>query len=425
MKKRNGEVISVLDVVRVIKSPLGSPAQLTGFIVDITERKLAERALRRAQKMDAVGQLTGGIAHDFNNILGIIQGNVDLLEQQLGDAGQVNERIDSLRSVTQRAIKLTQQLLGFSRTRSAHAEAADLNAVIEQMRELTVGSLTPEIHVRYELGDRLWYTSIDTGDFQNALLNLVLNARDAMPRGGDLVIRTGNIGIARATSVKTGTLQPGDYVLLSVTDSGIGIAQAQLDRIFEPFFTTKEVGLGSGLGLPMVFGFVQRSGGQIDVDTHVGSGTSFTLYLPRTAAEPQPRDETRRDGASVSRARERVLVVDDEGALLLLTATRLRRQGYEVFTAADGQAALRLLEREPHIDLLFTDVVMPGGMNGYELAECALARHPGLKVLLTTGFTADTLSESFRSRLNPEVLHKPYGQDLLLERIRCVLDRAA
>jgi len=424
MRKRNGDVISVLNVVRVLKGPDGTAQRLAGFIVDITERKLAERALRRAQKMDAVGQLTGGIAHDFNNILGIIQGNVELMEQQVDDTAQLHERIDSLRAVTQRAIKLTQQLLGFSRARSAHAEVADLNAVIAQMRELTGGSLTPEIQVRYELEERLWHTSIDCGDFQNVLLNLVLNARDAMPRGGDLVIRTGNIHVSRSTVVKTGTLEPGDYVLLSITDSGIGIPPQLLERIFEPFFTTKEAGHGSGLGLPMVFGFIQRSNGQVDVDTHLGSGTSFTLYLPRSATEPQPHDETP-PSQTDKQARERVLVVDDEAALLKLTATRLRRQGYEVLTAPDSQSALQLLEREPGIDLLFTDVVMPGGMNGYELAECALARYPGIKVLLTTGFTADTLSESFRSRLNPTVLHKPYVQEQLLERVRQALDSAA
>jgi PAS domain S-box-containing protein len=290
MKKRNGDIISVLDVVRVLKGKDGKPTQLAGFMVDITERKQTERALRRAQRMDAVGQLTGGIAHDFNNILGIIQGNVDLMEQQLDHPALLQQSIGSLQVTTQRAIRLTQQLLGFSHARSEYAEAADLNTVIGEMRELTAGSLTPEIHVRHELADDLWYSNIDCGDFQNALLNLVLNARDAMPRGGELVIRTGNISVARATAVKTGLLQPGDYVLLSVADSGVGIPAEKLDRIFEPFFTTKDAGKSNGLGLPMVFGFVQRANGQIDVDTHEGSGTSVTLYLPRTMAEPEPRE---------------------------------------------------------------------------------------------------------------------------------------
>lgn len=425
MKKRNGEVISVLDVVRVIKGTDGSPERLAGFIVDITERKLAERALRRTQKMDAVGQLTGGIAHDFNNILGIIQGNVELLEQQLDQPEQVGERLDSLRAVTQRAIRLTQQLLGFSRLRSAHVEATNINQVIEEMRELTVGSVTPEIQVRHELGDALWACNIDAGDFQNALLNLVLNARDAMPRGGELVIRTDNIGISRATPVRSGVLQPGDYVLLSVTDSGTGITPEVLERIFEPFYTTKEPGLGSGLGLSMVFGFMQRSGGHVDVDTHVGSGTSFTLYLPRSTAEPQAERPAAPAPLLVTPARERILVVDDEEALLNLTATRLQRQGYDVLTATDAQQALQILEREPGIKLLFSDVLMPGGMNGFELAECAVQRYPGLKVLLTTGFTAEKLSETIRARIKPDVLHKPYAQQLLLERIREVLDAAA
>jgi CheY-like chemotaxis protein len=293
------------------------------------------------------------------------------------------------------------------------------------MRELTVGSLTPEIQVRYELADQPWYSNIDCGDFQNALLNLVLNARDAMPRGGELVIRTDNIGLARATAVRTGTLQPGDYALLSVTDSGIGIAPGLLDRIFEPFFTTKEVGKGSGLGLPMVFGFVQRAGGQIDVDTHQGSGTSITLYLPRSESQPQPRKELQVEARASGKERERVLVVDDELTLLSLTATRLSRQGYQVITAHDAQSAMKVLEQEDGIDLMFTDVVMPGGMNGYELAEFALVRYPGIKVLLTTGYTADKPSSSQYAHLMRDVLHKPYGQQLLLERVRQVLDRAA
>lgn len=425
MRKRNGETISVLDVVRVLKGKDGKPAQLAGFIVDISERKQAEQALRRAQKMDAIGQLTGGIAHDFNNILGIIQGNLDLMEQQLDDADVLQESIDRLQQTTRRAVKLTQQLLGFSRSHSEHAEATDINKVIAQMRELTGSSLTPEINVRYELDDSLWFCNIDLGDFQNALLNLVLNARDAMPRGGDLVVRTGNISIARATAVKTGTLQPDDYVLLSITDSGTGIPADQMERIFEPFFTTKEIGKGSGLGLPMVFGFVQRAGGQIDVDTHEGSGTSVTLYLQRTTTEPQPGVVVPAQPTSSGTERERVLVVDDEPELLALTAKRLAREGYDVVMANDGQSALDVLQREADIDLLFTDVVMPGGMNGYELAENAVSRYPGLKVLLTTGFMPDKTSDDVRTLPKRPVLHKPYGQQILLQRIRQVLDTAA
>ena len=242
MRKKNGEAIWVMDVVRVIKNKNRSPVELAGFIVNITERKQAEKALRRAQKMEAVGQLTGGIAHDFNNILGIIQGNLDLLEHQTDKPDQTRKRVNSLKRVTERAIKLTQQLLGFSRTQADLTTVTDINKVIESMGELTQRSITPEISISYELESKLWPVRIDTSDFQDALLNLIINARDAITQNGTIVVSTQNVHIEQAYENRFGNIPAGDYVKLSVTDSGIGIQAASLEKIFEPFYTTKEYG---------------------------------------------------------------------------------------------------------------------------------------------------------------------------------------
>lgn len=422
MRKKSGETIWVMDVVRVIKDSHGSPVELAGFIVNITERKLAEKALRRAQKMDAVGQLTGGIAHDFNNILGIIQGNLDLLENQVDNPDQTRKRVNSLKRVTERAIKLTQQLLGFSRTQADHTSIADLNSIIEGMSELNRRSVTPEIQISYELQKNLFPVRIDTSDFQDALLNLIINARDAIAQGGSIIVSTSNAQLEHPYDNRYGNIEAGEYVKLSVTDTGVGIPTESLEKIFEPFFTTKEYGKGTGLGLAMVFGFVQRSAALIDVESTEFKGSTFNIFFPHVAEGIVLTPRSPPSGKVSPGGNETILVVDDEEDLLALAKARLQENGYKVLLASDATQAMAILKANPDLDLMFTDVVMPGEMNGYDLAEAAYSIKPSLKIVHTSGFTAQNVSYSYQSRYATTLLNKPYTQQEMLDKLRAALD---
>lgn len=396
------------------------------FVTDLGKQKHTELTLRRVHKMEAIGQLTGGIAHDFNNILAIIQGNLELLELELPEEKEAHIRLDSLRRVTRRAISLTQQLLDFSRTHAKHASVCNLNRIIEETSVLMARSLTPGIEVQYRLAPELWLTRVDPGEFQDTLMNLVINARDAMKSGGTLVISTCNLS---ATAVGQedicAELAPGDYVCVSVEDSGVGMPSNVLEHIFEPFYTTKERGKGTGLGLSMVFGFVQRSGGQIEVRSVSGTGSRFIMYLPQVQELLIPAETSLSQAQFNTFGKETILVVDDEEALLELVQRRLEGQGYRVLLALDGSSALSVLKVNPHVDLLFTDVVMPGGLNGYQLAERATTLQPGIKVLLTTGFTDLDINKPGVAGFAPELLRKPYSQKDMVETVRALLDKIA
>ncbi len=407
--------------------PIKRGDELVGAVVtfsDITERKENEAVLRRIQKMDAVGQLTGGIAHDFNNILGIILGNLDLLRHYVLNDEKAHKRLDTIRRSAQRAANLTSQLLGFSRREATEEEVTDIGQVIAGMQNLIAGSLTPEVAIEFRLADPHWLTEIDPGDFQDALLNLVLNARDAMPRGGKLTLETHNRHLDAAFCAVNRGAESGEHVELSVTDRGDGIAPELLERIFEPFFTTKPAGKGTGLGLAMVFGFVKRSGGYITVDSKPGEGTGFHIYLPRSHGRRQTAAAAGESTQVLPHGNETILVVDDEQALLDLAQTLLEELGYRVLTATNGQRALQILSRDSDIDLLFTDVVMPE-INGYELAERAVRMRPGIHVLLTSGYTdkADVHHQLYD--LGYGLVPKPYSQSDLARRLRQVLSEGA
>ncbi len=399
----------------------GEPAVL-GIAMDITKLKQTEEALRRTQKMEAVGQLTGGIAHDFNNILGIIIGNLNLLKRHIPDDEKALKRVDTIKQSAQRAVDLTKQLLGFSRRQADQIVITDINKTMGEMDSLIARSVTPEVEVKRKLADDLWLTEIDPGDFQDALLNLILNARDAMPDGGELTLETRNRTLNTTYCAEKEGLEPGEYVELSITDTGEGMPAERQERIFEPFFTTKSQGKGTGLGLAMVFGFVERSGGHIEVYSKEGVGTTFKLYLSRAMSEHSLENEKGSQSKIIPKGHELILVVDDETELLLLVEESLRELGYQVLTAADGKQAKLLLDQEPTIALLFTDVVMPGGVNGYELAELATATHPNLKVLLTSGYTEKAAANMAQSHFNANLLSKPYTLGELAERVRSLLD---
>jgi len=310
--------------------PISEHSKIVGAVVtflDITERKLAEESLRRAQKMDAVGQLTGGIAHDFNNILSIILGNIHLLQANETLPVRDQERLHTIEKSAQRAADLTKQLLAFSRRKSATEEAVNLNRIIAEMHALLERSITPEVQLEQYLAEDLWNTRIDSGDFGDVLLNLIINARDAMPSGGQLIVETSNVELDQLYCAKNPEAQPGEYVQIAVSDTGTGVPSQLLDRIFEPFFTTKPQGKGTGLGLAMVFGFVQRSKGHIKVYSEDQIGTTFRLYLPRTEDQEASLPHHNENATSLPKGHETVLVVDDEADLLALAAESLTSLG--------------------------------------------------------------------------------------------------
>ena len=327
-----------------------------------------------------------------------------------------------MRKAGQRATDLTKQLLSFSRGQAAESSITDINQVIKEMESLISRSVTPEVEVANQFAGDLWHTEIDPGDFEDSLLNLIINARDAMAGHGHLTIETRNATLDAAYCDQNPGISPGEYVELAVSDNGEGISHEQQERIFEPFYTTKDKGKGTGLGLAMVFGFVKRSGGQIKCYSEVGIGTTFHIYLPRAEGEVQQNAQNGEQAETLPRGTETILVVDDEPALVELARESLEALGYRVLTASDGRQALERLAEEPTIDLLFSDVVMPGGINGYELAKQATAIQPDLKVQLTSGYTSKATARNASTHFNAKLLSKPYTQTELAKRVRAILD---
>lgn len=401
----------------------GKPARSVGSVQDITKEWRTEEALRRSQKMDALGQLTGGIAHDFNNILGIMIGNIDLLRLEGEGNPEVVQRAAALGRAAQRAADITKQLLNFSRRQSEELSIVNVNQEIEQMEDLIRRSLTPQVETHHYLNPDLGLVEIDPGDFQDALLNLVLNARDAMDSSGEFTVETSNAVLDEAYCSLNPEVAAGDYIRIAVSDTGCGMPHELLPKVFDPFFTTKEQGKGTGLGLAMVYGFVNRAGGHIKVYSEPGLGTTFNLYLPRTEKESAVAPEFN-PIPGIVHGHGTILVVDDEVELVSLAKEGLEHLGYQVLTANHAAEALGVLAANPTIDLLFTDVVMPGGMNGYELAEEATRTRPELKVLLTSGFTGRALARNGQARFQANLLGKPYTQADMTERIGRLL-RAA
>ncbi len=387
---------------------------------DITRQKLDEELIRRAQKMETIGQITGGIAHDFNNILGIVLGNISLLKSQTHSDEITLKRMNSIHGAAQRAADLTMRLLDFSRLQATDVMISVINQVILEMNDLVKRSLTPEVEVSKRLATDLWMTDVNAGDFQDALLNLVLNARDAMPDGGRVTIEASNCTLGAAYCFTRPDITPGEYTLLSVADTGTGISSKQLGKIYEPFYTTKEIGKGTGLGLSMVFGFVTRSNGYIEVQSEPGEGTTFYLYFPR-AAEQAPAQKTTGDQPeSLSAGSEIILTVDDEEEILDLAKESLETLGYRVLTATNGKDALKLLAEYSSISLLFSDIVMPG-MNGFELARQALQSRKDLKILLRSGHAKKMENMPHGSF---DILKKPYLPGKLASEVRSLLDES-
>jgi signal transduction histidine kinase len=390
----------------------------------IAERQQLEEQLRHAQKMEAIGQLTGGLAHDFNNMLAIIVGALNLLMRRLKDVEpSARKYIESAQEGAHRAAQLTQRLLAFSRQQALTPKTLDVNKLVQGMSELLRGTLGRDITLEVVVGGGLWQVHADESQLENAILNIALNARDAMPDGGRLTIETQNAHLdERYAAANLGT-SPGQYLMISVTDTGAGMPPHVAAKAFDPFFTTKEQGKGTGLGLSQVYGFVKQSGGHIKIYSEPGRGTSIKIYLPRHHAPGgQPAEFQQATGLPMEGHQELVLVVDDEDVVRSIAADGLRELGYRVLEAPDARTALALLEEYPDVDLLFTDIVMPE-VNGRKLAEQALRKRPGLKVLFTSGYTRNAIVHNGVVDADVHLIGKPSTLDELAEKVRDVLDR--
>ena len=385
----------------------------------------AEATLRQSQKMEAVGQLTGGIAHDFNNMLTVVIGSLDLLGRRLGDGDPRARRLaDAAMEGARRAAALTARLLAFSRQQPLQPESIDANTLVAGMSDLLRGSLGADIRLEAVLAGGLWRTLADPNGLENAILNLAVNARDAMPGGGQLTVETGNAHLDERHAAEHLGVPAGQYVLVAVTDTGTGMAADVAARAFDPFFTTKEVGKGTGLGLSQVYGFVKQSGGHVKIHSEPGQGTAVKVYLPRQAGDA-PEGPARGGGGGMptGEPHEVVLVVEDEPGVRGVSTGALAGLGYRVLEADCGAAALCLLDRHPEVSVLFTDMMMPG-MNGRALADEAVRRRPGLRVLFTTGYTRDAVVHNGVPDPGVHLIGKPFTVAALAAKLREVLDGA-
>jgi PAS domain S-box-containing protein len=425
-QSRDGTVIWVSQTVTAVRDEDGRVLYFAGTVEDITERKNIEETLRRSQRMEELGQLTGGIAHDFNNVLSIILGNLEMLKGMVRGDPLLNKRVETAFKGAKRGADLTKRLLGFSRRVSHAAELVSVNEAIAGINELLAKTLTAAITIETHLAEDIWLTMIDRGDFEDAMVNIALNARDAMPDGGKLVIKTANVTLDERYAKVNPAAKAGGYVLVSITDTGTGMSPEIIDRAFEPFYTTKEPGKGTGLGLSMVYGFATRSKGLVHVNSKLGHGTNVRLCLPRATREPR-RVDAILDSGRVPRGNETVLVVDDEKDVLDVTVEHLTDLGYSTIAAENAGSALKILAGRRKIDLLFSDVVMPGGMSGYDLAREAVKKRPKVKVLLTSGATtriggSATRDDQDAGKLAAGLLAKPYLKPDLARRVRQALD---
>jgi len=388
------------------------------------ELRANEEVLRQSQKMEAVGQLTGGVAHDFNNLLQVIIGNLDTIDRNLPE-GSVRLRRAANHALkgARRAASLTQRLLAFSRRQPLDPKPANVNALVTGLSELVHRTLGETVAVETVLAAGLWQVEVDPNELEAAILNLAVNARDAMPEGGRLTIETANTHIDEAYASNYAEVAPGQYVAISVSDTGKGMDEATVARAFEPFFTTKPVGRGTGLGLSQVYGFVKQSGGHVKIYSEVGQGTTVKIYLPRLDAANLTEDDVAIDAlAPDAEGEETILVVEDDDDVRTYSVDILRDLGYRVIEAHDGPSALRLLERQTRVDLLFTDVVLPSGMTGAQVAEQARTLRPDLKVLFTTGYARNAIIHQGRLDKGVKLITKPFASNDLAAKVRDVLD---
>ncbi len=420
-RTKTGQLVDVSLTASPVLDDHGRIVGVSAIYRDISDRKRTEEQLRQAQKMETVGQLTGGVAHDFNTLLGVLMGNLELLQDDPRIEGDSAELIKSAMLAATRGVDLTSRLLAFSRKQNLRPRVTDLNERVTEAISLLNRTLDTNIQIRTVLSGRLWNALIDPTQMETAIMNLALNARSAMPDGGTLTISTANVTIREADQNRPDDLDPGQYVMLSVADSGTGMSEDILAQAFDPFFTTRDIGQGSGLGLSMVQGFVKQSGGHIRIASTAGAGTTVTIWFPRTT-RPLSRVPAPKSAPPPTGEGETILVVEDDASLRRVAQTMLDSLGYTVMAASDGNSALTMLEKNPGIDLLFTDLALPRGMNGAVLAREAASRRPDLKVLFTSGF-AEYAGRRY-DILDDEaaLIAKPYRKAVLASHVRQILD---
>jgi PAS domain S-box-containing protein len=413
-QRRDGRLIQIELSVTALRRRSGY--LFNGFMRDLTEKVAAEAQIRQAQKMEAVGQLTGGIAHDFNNILTVITGTIEILAEAVADKPQLAAIAQMIDEASERGAGLTQHLLAFARRQPLQPQEIDINALIVETAQLLRPTLGEQVEMESMLESDAWRAMVDPNQLATALLNLSLNARDAMPNGGKLTLETGNVHLDESSATANSDVAPGPYVMIAVSDTGAGIPAAIRDKVFEPFFTTKATGKGTGLGLSMVYGFVKQSGGHIKIYSEEGHGTTIKIYLPRASGQAQQLADA--PLALIGGGQESILVVEDDALVRNYVVAQLGSLGYRTFTAKDASEALAVLDSPVELDLLFTDVIMPGAMNGRQLADEAVRRRPSLKVLFTSGYTENAIVH--RGRLDPGVLllAKPYRKSDLARMVR-------
>ncbi|QIO32847.1 PAS domain S-box protein [Bradyrhizobium sp. 1(2017)] len=395
-----------------------------GIIHDLTARKLTEQQLQQAQKMETVGQLSGGIAHDFNNLLTVIIGNAEHLSEQLKVRPDLKRFADDICQSGERGAELTQRLLAFSRRQLLQPQMIDCRGLLDSMFKLLKRTLREDIEIRTSSGPGTIMAFADRAQLESAVLNLALNAQDAMPAGGHLTLSTELTAIDDDYRALHPEVASGAYALISVTDDGEGMTVDVIARAFEPFFTTKEVGKGSGLGLSMVYGFAKQSGGHVSIYSEPGLGTTVRIYLPHAAAGESQADLAEGEDTA-PRGYETILIAEDDPFVRSSVIRRVEALGYRVVAAVNGKEALQQLRTDPGIDMLFTDIVMPGGMSGWELADQARRIRPGLPVLFTSGYALETLVEQGRAHAQAIVLTKPYRKAELAQRLRDAFAAAA
>jgi signal transduction histidine kinase/ActR/RegA family two-component response regulator len=401
----------------------GEPVRRTGVGIDMTSQRLLEQQLRQSQKMEVVGQLTGGIAHDFNNLLAGISGSLEMLVTRLaqGRLSDVDKYIVTAQGAVKRAAALTHRLLAFSRRQTLDPQPTDVHKLVQGMTDLIQRTVGPSISLQTLSAPDLWPTLVDPSQLENALLNLCVNARDAMPEGGSIRIESGNL-VMSGEEAKANEVDEGEYLFLSVTDTGTGMLPHIIAKAFDPFFTTKPIGQGTGLGLSMIYGFAKQSGGQVRIHSSVGQGTSMYVYLPRYLGEARSEQASRLASVGAAGAGEIILIVEDEPTLRVLLMDVLGDLGYTLIEASDSTAGLDMLNSDLRIDLLISDVGLPGGMNGRQMADAARERRPDLKTLFITGYAEGALVGNGGLGPGMEVLTKPFAIDTLASRVRAMVN---
>jgi PAS domain S-box-containing protein len=430
---RDGRIKFVREQCESVFGTDGTPLALIGTVQDITEIKLAQKTIREgeerlqhAQKMEAIGQLTGGVAHDFNNLLAVIQGNISLLEADLNNGRQTSKSelrrcTDQTLAAARRGANLTHRLLAFSGHQPFQPEAISFNHVVKGMETLLVRTLGENINLNFHLVAKNWLADADASQLENALLNLSINARDAMVGGGQLTIETGEVVLDEDCTVPDPAAHRGEYVMLAVSDTGTGMDESVLEKAFEPFFTTKRPGRGTGLGLSMVYGFAKQSGGHAAICSEHGEGTTVRIYLPRSAATRVARRQAESRPAALIGGGEKILVIEDDPAVRVTTVRILENLKYKVVSAENGEAALCKLAAEGAIDLVLTDVVLTGGLSGLDTASAIKQKLPNSKILYMSGYTENAILHHHRLDIGINLLTKPFTSGELDSKLRHML----